>query len=206
VRRALDRLVEELDSKRITMRAMLQQLDRNRDRKLNRDEISHGLAEMGVTLTATELDTVMRVFDKDHDGKVEYAEMHAALTTHAAGEPVSIHWSVSQPHEQCSERIRTSARPIAIRFRRGPTRPNSLFVRAWQWLSFNAAERFIWWRDRCDRCSFGRGDLAALLAYRGESRGPRRRASVRVLPAARVPRVLNWTSGNVGGAGLSSQR
>jgi hypothetical protein len=67
-----------------------------------------------------------------------------------------VHWEVSQPHEQCSERIRTSARPIAIRFRRGPTcRKRDVFTRVREWLAFGAAERFIWWRDRYDRRSSG---------------------------------------------------
>jgi hypothetical protein len=159
VRKVLDRLAEEMSSKHITMRAMLRELDRNNDRKLSRDELSHGLAEMCVTLKATELDTVMHAFDKDHDGKIDYGEFYSVLTTHAAGKPVSapmVHWEVSQPHEQCSERIRTSARPIAIRFRRGPTRrERALFTRVWQWLAFGAAERFIWWRDRYDRRNVG---------------------------------------------------
>ena len=57
-------------------------MDRNKDGILNRDEIRRGLAEMGVRLTATELDSVMRAFDKDQSGRIDYLEFYTVLTKH----------------------------------------------------------------------------------------------------------------------------
>jgi hypothetical protein len=77
---ALDRLISELRTKHSTVYEMLNRMDRNKDGILSRDEIRRGLAEMGVRLTATELDSVMRAFDKDHNGKIDYLEFYTVLT------------------------------------------------------------------------------------------------------------------------------
>jgi Ca2+-binding EF-hand superfamily protein len=84
VREALDRLVVELRTNHSTVYEMLNRMDRNKDGILSRDEIRRGLAEMGVQLTATELDSVMRAFDKDHNGKIDWFEFYTVLTQHAA--------------------------------------------------------------------------------------------------------------------------
>ena len=82
VKEALDRLVAELRTRHSTVYEMLNRMDKNKDGSLSRDEIRRGLAEMGVRLTATELDSVMRVFDWDHNGRVDYIEFHTVLTKH----------------------------------------------------------------------------------------------------------------------------
>jgi RNA polymerase-interacting CarD/CdnL/TRCF family regulator len=79
---ALDRLVVELHTKHNTMYEMLKRLDNNKDGVLNDREIRHGLAEMGVRLSDTELDSVMRGFDKDGNGKVDFFEFYTVLTQH----------------------------------------------------------------------------------------------------------------------------
>ncbi len=82
VREALDRLVGELRTKHSTVFEMLNRVDRNKDGILNRDEVRRGLAEIGVRLAPTELDSVMRAFDKDHNGKIDYLEFYTVLTKH----------------------------------------------------------------------------------------------------------------------------
>ena len=82
VREALDRLVIELQAKHSTVYEMLNRMDTNKDGVLSRDEICDGLAEMGVRLRTTELDSVMRAFDKDHNNMVDYLELYTVLTKH----------------------------------------------------------------------------------------------------------------------------
>jgi hypothetical protein len=82
VRDALDRLVVELRAKHGAVDKMLQQMDSNKDGILDRDELCHALTEMGVQLSRTELDSVMRAFDKDRTGNIEYAEFYTVLTKH----------------------------------------------------------------------------------------------------------------------------
>jgi hypothetical protein len=82
VREALDRLVGELSTKHSTVYELLNRMDRNKDGVLSRDEIRRGLAGMGVRLTTWELDSVMRTFDKDRNGKVDYVEFYTVLTNH----------------------------------------------------------------------------------------------------------------------------
>ena len=80
VRKALDRLVVELRTRHGTVHEMFERMDRSKDGFLSRHEIGRGLAEMGVQLTAAELDSVIEVFD--HNGKVDYHEFYTVLTKH----------------------------------------------------------------------------------------------------------------------------
>ncbi len=89
VRAALDRLVLELQAKHSTVYEMLKRLDHNKDGVLNREEIRRGLADMDVRLSSTELDSVMRAFDKDGNGTIDYTEFFTALTN-AGGENVGV--------------------------------------------------------------------------------------------------------------------
>ena len=84
VHECLDRLVAELRSRHGTVHEMLRRLDRNRDGQLSRDELRQGLFEMGVQLSMSELDSVMRAFDRDHSGSIDYLEFYTVLTKHRA--------------------------------------------------------------------------------------------------------------------------
>jgi Ca2+-binding EF-hand superfamily protein len=82
VREALERLVGELRTKHSSVYEMLERMDRNKDGILSLFDIHGGLAEMGVRLTATELDSVLWAFDKDQTGRIDYLEFYTVLTKH----------------------------------------------------------------------------------------------------------------------------
>jgi hypothetical protein len=118
VRDALDRLVVELRTRHGTVHEMLERMDRSKDGFLSRHEIGRGLAEMGVQLTAAELDSVIEVFD--HNGKVDYHEFYTVLTKHiveATGEceldaPVSA--AAGDAHASLEPGVSMSARELAV--------------------------------------------------------------------------------------------
>jgi Ca2+-binding EF-hand superfamily protein len=76
---ALKRLCDELSSKHQQVYQLLQRLDRNKDGRLSRTELQDGLVRMGVLLPPSELDGVMRAFDKDCSGYVDYVEFYTVL-------------------------------------------------------------------------------------------------------------------------------
>ena len=82
VREALDRLVVELRTKHSTVYELLNRLGRNRDGLLSREEMRLGIAQLVVRLSTTELDSVMRAFDEDGSGKVDYVELYTVLSRH----------------------------------------------------------------------------------------------------------------------------
>ena len=84
VHECLDRLVAELQSRQGTVHEMLRRLDRNRDGQLGRDELRQGLSELGLQLSMSEIDSVMRAFDRDHSGSIDYLEFYTVLTKHRA--------------------------------------------------------------------------------------------------------------------------
>jgi hypothetical protein len=178
VRELLDRLFTEVQAKSGSMRKSFKQIDSSKDGKLSREEVLDVLAELGLVrpLRDTELDAVLRAFDADRNGKIDYAEFCAAMTRRqratalaapssaqpsAAAAAPSAPWDVEPPHEQVSARIRASARPITIRFRRGgcsgaaPARAaaaKAMGARVREWLRGGAAGRYVWWRDRLVFC------------------------------------------------------
>ena len=82
VKQALDRLVVEVQARQSTVYEMLGRMDTNKDGILSRRDVGRGLTELGVRLSASELDSVMRVFDKDHSGQIDYLEFYTVLTKH----------------------------------------------------------------------------------------------------------------------------
>jgi Ca2+-binding EF-hand superfamily protein len=79
VHAALKRLCDELSSRHQQVYQLLQTLDRNKDGRLSRPELQAGLVRMGVLLPPAELDGVMREFDKDCSGFVDYVEFYTVL-------------------------------------------------------------------------------------------------------------------------------
>ena len=75
-----------LEAKQEWVYELLQRLDRNGDDRLSRDGLRHGLRSMGVSLLPSELDSVMRAFDRNTDGTVDYVELYTVLSEHRAAQ------------------------------------------------------------------------------------------------------------------------
>jgi hypothetical protein len=87
VRDTLDRLVKEMQAKQQGVDDLMKRLDSNKDGKLGRKELSDGLRSLGVSLLPSELDEVMKVFDKDGTGNVDYVEFYAVIREWKATAP-----------------------------------------------------------------------------------------------------------------------
>ena len=87
VRDTLDRLVKEMQTKQQGVDDLMKRLDSNKDGKLGRKELSDGLRTLGVSLLPSELDEVMKVFDKDGTGNVDYVEFYAVIREWKATAP-----------------------------------------------------------------------------------------------------------------------
>jgi hypothetical protein len=81
VREALDKLVKELNAKG-NVYDLFQKFDVNGDKTLSREEMQVGLRSIGCSLLPIELDAVLRAFDSDGNGTVEYPEFYGILKYH----------------------------------------------------------------------------------------------------------------------------
>ena len=90
VRMALDRLVSELSGRHSSVYEMLQRLDRNGDGLVSREELRSGLLGLGLVLGMSELDALMRVFDTNMSGRIDFREFYTVLTQHCVGTALTV--------------------------------------------------------------------------------------------------------------------
>lgn len=83
VSKALDRLCNEIHWNSMTEKELFNKLDENDDGVLSKAEVSRGLRSMGITLLPSELDSVLRAFDTDGNGTIEFDEFFDLLSKHA---------------------------------------------------------------------------------------------------------------------------
>ena len=81
----MDALCEELYDRREYVYEMLERMDTNGSGFLGRAEMRSGLSKLGLRLSPSELDAVMRGFDKNGDGRVSYREFYKVLSQEAGG-------------------------------------------------------------------------------------------------------------------------
>jgi hypothetical protein len=62
--------------------AMIKKLDQNGDEVISFDEFKEGLAGMKIFLTDHEVNTLLRVFDHNQDGKISMEEFYNTLASH----------------------------------------------------------------------------------------------------------------------------
>jgi hypothetical protein len=98
------------------------------------------------------------------DGDAFLGGTNDAYSGQPAAAP-SVAWDGKPLHERVSERVRSSSRPISIRFRRGSARlkPTTVPARMRQWLHAGAADRYVWWRDRLIFCGLMWCKLATFI-------------------------------------------
>mmetsp|Transcript_50826 Transcript_50826/g.108855 ORF Transcript_50826/g.108855 Transcript_50826/m.108855 type:complete len:266 (+) Transcript_50826:263-1060(+) len=85
-REALDKMVKELNAKG-NVYELFQRFDANNDKTLSREEMQVGLRSIGCSLLPVELDAVIRAFDSDGNGTVDYPEFYSILKFHQANMP-----------------------------------------------------------------------------------------------------------------------
>jgi Ca2+-binding EF-hand superfamily protein len=100
VHEALDRLIGELVSKQLTVYDLLATLDRDHDGNIDRAELSDGIARMGISLSNDELDSLLRLFDQDRNGRIGYIEFHTVLVKYKVE-----HYGVPLPPIEALERV-----------------------------------------------------------------------------------------------------
>ena len=81
-REVLDRLVEQLQARHEAVFDMLKRLDVNGDGQLDKAEIRRGLLGMRIALTSSELDSVIRAFDTQGKGSINYLEFYHVIQKH----------------------------------------------------------------------------------------------------------------------------
>ena len=72
VKAVLDRLVSDLHDRHEATYDMMRRLDRNGDGRLDREELRGGLRGLGVLLSESEMDSVLRTFDTNRSGRIDY--------------------------------------------------------------------------------------------------------------------------------------
>lgn len=80
----LDRLVTELWARHEAVHDMLRRLDKSGSGCLSKSDLRMGLQSMHLKLTPNELDSVIRLFDKDGSGMVDYVNFYHVLTKYQA--------------------------------------------------------------------------------------------------------------------------
>jgi Ca2+-binding EF-hand superfamily protein len=83
LRQALDKLATQMHDSRHSALTVFKEMDLNGDHILSRDEIGTGLRKLKVSLLPSELDGVIKLFDEDENGGVDYREFSALLARYA---------------------------------------------------------------------------------------------------------------------------
>mmetsp|Transcript_68973 Transcript_68973/g.165525 ORF Transcript_68973/g.165525 Transcript_68973/m.165525 type:complete len:320 (+) Transcript_68973:157-1116(+) len=76
VQRAIEQMAFEIAEKNLTPKQLFRMIDVDGSGVLDRSEMQGGLRAIGVSIKPTELDAIMRTFDSEHHGSIDYWEFH----------------------------------------------------------------------------------------------------------------------------------
>ena len=83
---ALDKLAADLRDRHEAAYDAMRRLDRNGDGRLDRAELQRELWGLGAGLSGGEMDAVLREFDSNRDGRVDYQEFYNTMKRHGQAE------------------------------------------------------------------------------------------------------------------------
>jgi len=83
LRQALDKLAIQMHDARHSALTAFKEMDLNGDHILSRDEINTGLRKLKVSLLPSELDGIVKLFDDDDNGGIDYREFSSLLARYA---------------------------------------------------------------------------------------------------------------------------
>eukprot|EP00930_Biecheleria_cincta_P088652 TRINITY_DN77903_c0_g1_i1.p1 TRINITY_DN77903_c0_g1~~TRINITY_DN77903_c0_g1_i1.p1 ORF type:complete len:241 (+),score=44.72 TRINITY_DN77903_c0_g1_i1:56-724(+) len=79
---ALDCLVTQIKRNSLSEIELFEQIDTNGDGELSKSELTQALRKLGVSLQTSEMDAIIRVFDTDGNGTIDFSEFYYLLQKH----------------------------------------------------------------------------------------------------------------------------
>jgi len=76
---ALNVLVYQLKRENLTEGQLFEKIDSNQDGELSRTELQAALRKLGVSLSTSELDGILRIFDSDGSGSIDFTEFYQLI-------------------------------------------------------------------------------------------------------------------------------
>jgi len=76
VQRAIERMAFEIADRNLTPKQLFRMIDVDGSGVLDRGEMQSGLRAVGVSIKPAELDAIMRTFDSENNGAIDYWEFH----------------------------------------------------------------------------------------------------------------------------------
>jgi len=87
VQQAVERMVKELVATQLTPEQLFEKIDQNGDGELSKAEMQYALRKLGISLSPVELDAVLRAFDTDGNGTIDFEEFYTLMKVYEGRRP-----------------------------------------------------------------------------------------------------------------------